>query len=219
MSKTGRALSWGLGVLALALVSVLLVNVIAAMRWNTKREPWAFIYSTEHMVSFERYHGFGREFINWTRYRRYTGPDALPPQPEGSPPEWSQLHSVARERLGDLPSYGAQVALGWPALCVAGDVARTAMWGTRSPGPKHVIVVRGLELPYRPLWPGLLINVLTHAAAWSVVLPTVTWSVRTTWRAIVRHRRKDNGLCMNCGYDVYDQPSGSKCPECGEARW
>lgn len=219
MSTWGRISAWGLGVLALACASVAAANVVAAMRWNTSADPWQPLYSDDHVVSFEHSRGFGREFVRWSRYRRPTGPDAAPPRAEGSPPAWSQLYSVSRERLGELPSYGAQLALGWPALCVVGEVSRTAMWGTKSPGPRHVIVVGGLELPYRPLWRGLLINVLAHGAAWSVVLPTATWSVRAACRGLVRRRRWDRGLCMNCGYDVYDQPSGSACPECGEARW
>jgi hypothetical protein len=77
------------------------------------------------------------------------------------------------------------------------------------------VIIGTLEIPYRPLFPGLVINLIVHSAAWWCVIHVVG----NLLRRIVRRRRKDNGLCMNCGYDVYDQPSGSKCPECGEARW
>lgn len=81
--------------------------------------------------------------------------------------------------------------------------------------PQNVITVHELDVPYRPILPSLCFNLAFHGILWwsGIALPG---RVR---RAIVRHRRKDNGLCMNCAYDVYDQPSGSKCPECGEARW
>jgi len=77
------------------------------------------------------------------------------------------------------------------------------------------VIIGTLEIPYRPLFPGLVINLIVHSAAWWCVIHVVG----NLLQRIVRRRRKDNGLCLNCGYDVYDRPSGSKCPECREARW
>ena len=54
--------------------------------------------------------------------------------------------------------------------------------------------------------------------AWSLVLlfgcyPTLAF----TCGPLRRHRRRRNGLCIRCGYNLEGNVSGV-CPECGEAR-
>ncbi len=62
-------------------------------------------------------------------------------------------------------------------------------------------------LPLAPLWPGFALNTIFYAAlAWGL------WHVPL---AIRRRRRRRNGLCVRCGYDLKGLASGSPCPECG----
>ena len=68
------------------------------------------------------------------------------------------------------------------------------------------IVIAGVELPYHPIWPGLLANTAIYAGAWWVILfgPGM----------FIRARRRRAGRCMKCGYDLRAIES-SACPECG----
>ena len=144
-----------------------------------------------------------------------------------SPPAWTLPGSLGPERVSELPAYGLQVRAGWPFRAFIGEPGERRPHRTQIPGPRDAAIIGPFTIPTKPLWSGLIANLAIHTAAWVVVLPIIwfvvlpitTWPYRTARRRILRHRRKDNGLCMNCGYDVYDQPSGSKCPECGEARW
>ena len=199
----------------LACASVASTSVVGAYLGLTRFHLRASLVGPNHSIWFEYSQGSIREEVRWYRYETPARTDFSPPDPIMEAPSWSLPASVSTERLGELPEYAHQTSTGWPMLSFAGELPRQTFWGTPSFGPRHVLVLGTLEIPYRPLLPGLLINLVLHSAAWWYVL-RVTGYVR---RAIVRHRRKDNGLCMNCGYDVYDQPSGSKCPECGEARW
>lgn len=144
-----------------------------------------------------------------------------------SPPEWTLPGSLGPERIAELPEAGFQVRAGWPFRAFIGEPGERRPHHHPIPGPRNAAIIGPFTIPTKLLWGGLFANLVIHSAAWVVLLPILwfvtlpitTWPFRTARRRIVRHRRKDNGLCMNCGYDVYDQPSGSKCPECGEARW
>lgn len=146
---------------------------------------------------------------------------------EWPPPEWTLPGSLGPARIAELPEAGFQVRAGWPFRAFIGEPGERRPHRTQIPGPRDAAIIGPFSIPTKPLWGGLIANLAIHTAAWFVVLPSLwfvvlpitAWPYRTARRAIIRHRRKDNGLCMNCGYDVYDQPSGSKCPECGEARW
>ncbi len=62
-------------------------------------------------------------------------------------------------------------------------------------------------VPIYPLWPGFALNTIFYALfAWGL------WQVPP---AIRRRRRRRNGLCVRCGYDLKGLPPGSNCPECG----
>jgi hypothetical protein len=154
----------------------------------------------------------------WIVYQNYT---------EWPAPDWTLPGSLGPERVAELPKAGFQVRAGWPFRAFIGEPGQRLSNGQSVPGARHSAIIGPFSIPTKPLWGGLLANLAIHTAAWFVVLPILrfvvfsitVWPFRTVRRRIVRHRRKDNGLCLNCGYDVYDQPSGSKCPECGEARW
>ncbi len=79
---------------------------------------------------------------------------------------------------------------------------------------RHGIVLAGgamtwRVLPYEPVWPALIGNVLVHSAAWYAIIigPFVL-------RKVIRTRR---GLCPQCAYDLRRDLSRG-CPECGWRR-
>ena len=65
--------------------------------------------------------------------------------------------------------------------------------------PSHVMT--GIHVPCWAVLPVTLIP-----AAWGAII------LRRPW---VRRRRKREGLCLACGYDL--RASGERCPECGMA--
>lgn len=67
-----------------------------------------------------------------------------------------------------------------------------------------------MELPVRPIWPGLLLNIAIVAVPVLVVL-----GVRDAWRWVHRARA---GECTGCRYDLSGVPNRSPCPECGVER-
>ena len=68
-----------------------------------------------------------------------------------------------------------------------------------------------IGIPFRPLWTGLALNVLTLTLAWWIVL-VVPFAMRDAVLVALRSRR---GLCPSCAYDLRATPAGSPCPECG----
>lgn len=65
-----------------------------------------------------------------------------------------------------------------------------------------------VELPYLPLWPGLILNTLFYAAIW--------WGLLALPRLIRRVVRTRRGLCPRCAYDMRGL-TNTPCPECGHA--
>jgi hypothetical protein len=67
----------------------------------------------------------------------------------------------------------------------------------------------------------LTTTLTTHFSAaiipdWLIVLITGTIFVVLVWRSIwIPRRRRRNGLCLACGYDI--RASAGRCPECGKA--
>jgi hypothetical protein len=131
-------------------------------------------------------------------------------------------------RWGDLERAHAQLvrrrqsAFGFPVPCVwyerSGGVS---MFGSamrlhggyeisKALDSKRSGFVAEAALAYRPIWAGLVMNTLVYGSVWMGVMWIVEWS---------RRRRRPNGACRNCGYDIKGLPEGAVCPECGAKLW
>lgn len=107
---------------------------------------------------------------------------------------------------------------GWPLRCAWG-----AEWvrlnGSESdlsvgiarlnipPSVSSLTEVDRLIIPYRPLWSGLVVDLVAHTAFWSIPLLGVP--------AFRRHLRRRRGHCPACDYDLRGSVAGTPCPECG----
>ena len=151
-------------------------------------------------------------------------------QPElAHAPHWSQAWLTTRPTRppgtwGGWPHDAClnEFAAGWPMRafwCESDEptqdpVTKHAVYTHRGGFtlPTHVIketsstVYLPRPLPFRPLWPGLLIDTALFIAFWSLVL--LAKPAFKSWR-----RRK--GRCSSCGYDMAGLAAESGCPECG----
>jgi hypothetical protein len=138
--------------------------------------------------------------------------------------------------IGPMKTLACDVRAGWPARCLRGlhwqnppDAAaiRGGFWGAPMRArvgndtwlyvdacalPGRLGPLRfGPErtLPMRPLWRGLVLNVL----AWAGLL----WLVTLGPFEIRRIARQARGQCVRCGYDLRGEDAAG-CPECGWSR-
>ena len=61
-------------------------------------------------------------------------------------------------------------------------------------------------VPWRPIWPGLLVDIAFYGAVW--------WCLLLIPTSIAARRRRRKGACPACGYDLTGLEAGV-CPECG----
>lgn len=154
------------------------------------------------------------------------GQEPLPPLPA-----WMSLNGVknAPDRAQTA------VAAGWPFQCLAAHATgrgddtpvggawrsglapqqvhweswRWAIAWRRANQPAADVPAMKV-LPLRPLWPGLVGNVLVWSLLWSI-----------PWLAVVIRRvaRRRRGRCVACGYDLRGRDDlgaeAARCPECG----
>ncbi|MCA9281529.1 MAG: hypothetical protein H6812_12575 [Phycisphaeraceae bacterium] len=85
----------------------------------------------------------------------------------------------------------------WYHMNAASIDLDSAFYGTR------------FSLPYRPRFPGLIVNTLFYAALW--------FGLTTGWRAMKHRWRMHRGRCPKCKYDLARDFS-TGCPECGWRR-
>lgn len=115
----------------------------------------------------------------------------------------------------------ASTAFGWPALAMCGVYFELLMPSIGTPVAKLTYTENyylfgdpadpgAIALPLGIIWPGFLINTLTYAAAWFLVL----LAARRATRAILTRRRLHRGLCPACRYNLLGDFS-TGCPECG----
>lgn len=105
--------------------------------------------------------------------------------------------------------------MGWPCRAFWGwyVLDRSTQPRERTHGILEVVLPKfrsrfnaNYEIPYLPLWRGLILNTLFYAVIWCALLALP--------RVIRRTRRARKGLCRSCGYDMRGLIN-TPCPECG----
>lgn len=145
----------------------------------------------------------------------------------------AQARSDARSLASFAPSWGKLAeppcsdsdrrlveARGWPLVCLWCEYSRAP---PSQPGGRRYAVQGGIPLPLepaprgyddsllprvlptRPLWGGLLVNVITY----STMIATLVWLTAHCRRTL----RRRWGRCPVCNYDV--RGTTGLCPECG----
>lgn len=69
-----------------------------------------------------------------------------------------------------------------------------------------------------PGWSGMWPTVVSELAVpfWSAMLSSGIWPLIALYRGpLCRHRRREKGLCITCGYNLTGNVSGN-CSECGQ---
>lgn len=136
----------------------------------------------------------------------------------GGASSWGRLFSTELESMEQAKQFhGFEVAFGFPALsfwhelAVAPDDTATTPGGIRLPDPVGMVNPRYQvrAIPFRPTWPGVLVNTLFYAI--------VTFLLVQIRGVGIRSRRMVRGQCPECKYDLgFNFSTG--CPECGWRR-
>jgi len=129
-------------------------------------------------------------------------------------PAWAEPHlpPVIDAVNGPIMQWHVHGA-GWPLIALSGGRS----WGPSTAHATHRLIALSLPqpgsnapaivIPYRPIWPNVLINTVIFGAA--ILFP---WQGFAAARADVRRRR---GCCPGCGYDLAATARETPCPECG----
>lgn len=116
----------------------------------------------------------------------------------------------------NVPAWLRWTECGWPTTClrlVHIDVNDTKVSDPHLPKDwqlKPTSFVLPIDLPLKPLWPGMLTNVACFTAAWFTLLFAAR---RLITHALRLHRTRHN-RCPTCGYSLAGVTT-NRCPECG----
>jgi hypothetical protein len=128
-------------------------------------------------------------------------------------PAWGRHTSVDQPPAG-IPDFGCEHATGWPFVALWYQIeVSNQTYEVSAPGGirlfeqgRFLAIPTIRALPYRPIWPGIVLNTLCYAALWV--------AVNIAGIAAMRWIRRRRGRCGSCGYDTRGLPAGA-CPECG----
>ncbi|MEO1280019.1 MAG: hypothetical protein AAFV77_13750, partial [Planctomycetota bacterium] len=115
----------------------------------------------------------------------------------------------------ELRQYKSAVLAGWPFHSAIGFHNHFASLVARVPAPSSGTItlppINGVQrvIPVRPIWPGMIGNVLVHGALVFFALTGVA--------VMHRVRRRRRGQCAWCAYDRAGIETKQPCPECGRA--
>ncbi len=134
-----------------------------------------------------------------------------------TPPRFISAWMLERLRQGLWTNHNlVEVRIGWPARSFVGrhyDLRADGISWTYESAiglPDWIIrLTRGgsrFDLPFKPIWPGFVINTVFYAA----ILWLLTFGPFAA-RRIIRSKR---GRCIKCGYDLRGAEH-EVCPECG----
>lgn len=140
---------------------------------------------------------------------------------------WVRIDTRGSSRCAVLPAsfldFGFEKTLGakprWAKRLVSGEPIETTVYGwplrwwrytndltvaTNTMG----FVRLGTRQLISPWWPGLAVNVLLFIA-----VVAASHAALASIRRVIR--RRNTGVCRQCGYDRRGLPAGGVCPECG----
>ncbi len=120
------------------------------------------------------------------------------------PDSLNDLNMQATYREVGFPFASLTCSIHWETQVRNSDILYTVQGGWQLPRDADFTP---RALPYTPVWPGFLLNILTWATAWWIC----RWGILG---ARTRYRRK-RGSCIQCGYSQRGLPAESRCPECG----
>ncbi len=136
------------------------------------------------------------------------------------PPPWGRDPRIRLTGNASRLCSWIQDARGWPFLacwCELQDDDNPAPFGlieggialepsVPPPGGDPFETFRAL--PYRPIWRGLVLDTVTFAVAWPLLLFAPGF--------VRRELRRRRGLCLHCAYPRVGLAQGTPCPECGK---
>jgi len=137
-------------------------------------------------------------------------------------PSWSQFTNEANARTTGQPRFRVEMALGWPVRALSCEF-EAGWYGDDSAGP--ITITNGIRvghflrsthmgervLPLKPIWFGLMTDVVLHGVIWFLIVSGLI-ALRRTLRSRFRLR---HGLCIHCKYDLRGSAGSERCPECG----
>ena len=147
------------------------------------------------------------------------------PMPAFIRPEDDPRPAMARVPDPGYESQPRYFRAGWPLFAAAGREIYGFPTGS-SAGRTHEVIGlttvriygRYVEIPLRPIWPGVLGNTLFYAVPAALVLSAlrvVVLGIRGALRSARARRRARHGRCIGCGYELGQ--GVTVCPECGLA--
>lgn len=161
-----------------------------------------------------------RELTQAMADHMWSGPMPVDIGPEDDP----------RPALARVPDPGYEtnpryLRAGWPFFAAQGREIYGFPTGT-SVGRTHELIGlttvkigrRYVDIPYRPIWPGLLANTLFYAVPAALLLTALRFAalgVRRAFRSARGRRRRTRGRCAHCGYELGE--GITTCPECGRS--
>ncbi len=140
------------------------------------------------------------------------------PMPVDIGPEDDPRPAMARVPDPGYETNPLYLRAGWPLFAAQGREIYGFPTGT-SVGRTHELIGlmpvkigrRYVDIPYRPIWPGVLGNLLFYTTPALVLLA----SMRLGLLALRRRRRRRRGKCIGCGYEPGE--GITNCPECGRS--
>lgn len=229
--------------LALGLLATAASVVEASYRfawWNGvlgfRPVAWAAdIYYEDRVESVVCYAEWGMERWHWDPgpfdpdprdlapdLARHTWPGTMPVDIDAKDDPRPAMARVPDPGYESNPRY---FRAGWPFFAAEGREIYGFPTGT-SAGRTHEVIGlttvriygRYVEVPLRPIWPGVLGNTLFYAVPAALVLSAlrvVVLGIRRALRSARARRRARRGRCIGCGYELGE--GVTVCPECGLA--
>lgn len=227
MPRHPRVITWRLVVVSLVVGVVLAVGSVPVgvfvtdLPWATttftNRVDW-YVYDAKMLVHRQSQ---AATFDSWSWTIE---PDGLhsgwSPPADFSTPIWVDVDPRPERAASWLDAKGGgvfTVTAGWPMRAAYGELRTSDAWldGSRASSEQVDVGIwyprvfgRYFNLPYLPLWVGLLGNALFYVLV--VLVPVVL----LRWHKLRRRARR--GLCLACAYELGEGVEA--CPECGLAK-